>query len=191
LKKHAAETTRQIRDKKRGLQDRLADEANLIPTFEAWERERKEKLKPLLKVKTEENDAKKKEISEEYAEKFDEFREDLEERYEAEKRQLLDYPIFMAIADNIGYDAAGKNTYRILSREEYEDAGGAKFIKEIQQNDLFTTELVKRREFKDGKDTETTVSETVMPDAGIAGELRAFIELIETGQDHFFVSALS
>jgi type I restriction enzyme M protein len=191
LKKHPAETTEQIRNKKRGLQDRLAEEANLLSTFESWERERKEKLKPLLKAKTEENEEKKKEISEEYGEKVNEFKEDLEERYQAEKRQLLDYPIFMAIADNIGYDAAGKNTYLILSREEYEDAGGAKFIKETQQNDLFTLELVKRRELKDGKDTETTVSETIVPDAGIVGELRRFIEAIQTGQDDFFVSALS
>jgi type I restriction enzyme M protein len=191
LKKHAAATTEQIRNTKRGLQDRLAEETNLVQTFEEWERKRKEKLKPLLKAKTEESDEKKKEISEEYGEKIDEFKEDLEERYQAEKqRQLLDYPIFMAIADNIGYDAAGKNTYRILSREEYEDAGGAKFIKEIQQNDLFTVELTKRRELKDGKDTETTVGEKVLPDAGIVGELRGFIEAIETGQDDFFASAL-
>jgi type I restriction enzyme M protein len=192
LKKHAAKTTEDIRNRKRGLQDRLAEETKLVPTFELWESERKEKLKPLLKVKTEENDEKKKEISAEYGEKFDEFKEELEERYQAEKqRELLDYPIFMAIADNIGYDAAGRNIYRILSREEYEDADGAKFIKETQQNDLFTVELVKRCELKDGKDTETTVSETVVPDAGIVGELRRFIEAIETGQDDFFVSALS
>jgi type I restriction enzyme M protein len=192
LKKHEAEMTEQIRHTKRGLQDRLAEETNLVQTFGAWERERKEKLKLLLKVKTEANDEKKKEISEEYSEKFDEFKGDLEERYQAEKQQrLLNYPIFMAIADNIGYDAAGKNTYRILSREEYENAAGAKFVKEIQQNDLFTVELVKRRELKDGKDTETTVSETVLPDAGIVGDLRRFIEAIEAGQDDFFASALS
>ncbi|HEX8775433.1 MAG TPA: N-6 DNA methylase [Pyrinomonadaceae bacterium] len=192
LKKHTAETTERIRSTKRGLQDRLARETKLSQTFEAWERERKEKLKPLLNVKTEESDKKKKRISEEYGEKIDEFKEALEERYQAEKqRQLLDYPIFMAIADNIGYDAAGKNTYRILRREEYEDADGVKFIKEIQQNDLFTVELIKRRELKDGKDTETTVSEKVSPDAGIVGELRRFIEAIEAGQDDFFASALS
>ncbi len=192
LKKHAAKTTEQIRNTKRGLQDRLAEETKLAQTFEEWEQERKEKLKPLLKVKTEKNDAKKKEISEEYGEKIDAFKEELEERYQAGKqRELSDYPIFMAIADNIGYDAAGKNTYRTISREEYGNADGAKFIKETQQNDLFTVELVKRRELKDGKDTETTVSEKVVPDAGIVGELRRFIEAIETGQDDFFVSALS
>lgn len=191
LKKHTAETTEEIRNTKRGLQDRLAEETRLLPTFEAWERERKEKLKPLLKVKSEENDEKRKEIAEEYGEKIDEFKEDLEERYQAEKRGALrDYLIFMAIADNIGYDAAGRNTYHINSQEEYKDADGAKFVKETQQNDLFTVELVKRRELKDGKDTETTVSETIIPDAGIVGELRRFIEAIESGQDDFFASAL-
>jgi type I restriction enzyme M protein len=191
LKKHTAARTEQIRNTKRSLQDRLAEETNLVPTIEAWERERKEKLKPLLKAKSEVNDEKKKKISEEYGEKIEEFKEELEERYQAEKqRNLLDYPIFMAIADNIGYDAAGRNTYRITSREEYEDADGAKFVKETQQNELFTLELVKRRELKDGKDTETTISETVLLDAGIVSELRRFIEAIESGQDDFFVSAL-
>lgn len=192
LRKHAAATTEQIRDAKRGLQDRLAEETNLVKTFEQWERERKEKLKPLLKVKSEETDEKKKEISEEYSERASEFKEELEERYQAEKQRALhDYPIFMAIADNIGYDAAGKNIYRITSRDEYTGESGVKFVKEVQQNDLFTTEIVKRLELKDGKDTETTVSETVQPDAGIVGELRQFIEAIERGKDDFFVSALS
>ncbi len=190
LKKHAAQTTEQIRNTKRDVQDYLAEETKFVETFETLEREKKEKLKP-LKRRDEESEAKKKEISEEYGERFGNLREELEERYQAEKqRRLLDYPIFMAIADNIGYDAAGKNTYKIISRDEYE-TDGAKFIKEIQQNDLFTVELVKRRELKDGKDIENTVSETVQPDAGIVGELRRFIEAIENGEDDFFVSALS
>lgn len=192
LKKHTAAMTEQIRNAKRGLQDRLAEETRLVPTFEVWERERREKLKPLLKVKSDENDEKKNEITEEYSEKIENFKEDLEERYQAGKRGALqDYPIFMAIADNIGYDAAGRNTYRILRREEYEDADGAKFVKETQQNDLFTVELTKRLELKDGKDTETTISEIIVPDAGIIGQMRRFIEAVESGQDDFFVSALS
>lgn len=190
LKKYTAQTTEQIRNTKRCLLDRLAEETNLVNTFETLEREKKERLKP-LKARDEETEAKRKEISEEYGERVGGLREDLEERYQAEKqRQLLDYPIFMAIADNIGYDAAGKNTYKIISREEY-DEDGARLLKEIQQNDLFTVELVKRRELKDGKEIENTLSETVVTDAGIVGELRRFIEAIENGQDDFFVSALS
>lgn len=124
LKKHTAQMTEKIRNIKRGLQDALAEDANLVKTFEMWENEKKDKLK-LFRVKSEENDEKKKEISEEYSEKTSELKEDLEERYQAEKqRNLSDYPILMAIADNIGYDAAGKNTYKIVSSDEYEETDG-------------------------------------------------------------------
>lgn len=191
LKKHAAETTERIRRTKRGLQDSLAKQTNLVKTFEAWEQEKKSLLKP-LKAKDEETEIKRKEVSDEYAERVGAFKEDLEERYQLEKQNALpDYPILMAIADNIGYDAAGKNTYKIISREEYDDANGDKLVKEIQENDLFTVEIVRLKQLKDGKDTETTVRETILPDAGIVGELRRFIEAIDNGQDSFFASALS
>ncbi len=191
LKKHANKTTERIRQTKLGLQDSLAKQTNLVQTFETWEQEKRDKLKP-LKAKNEETETKKKEISDEYGERVGQFKEDLEERYQTEKQNALpDYPILMAIADNIGYDAAGKNTYKIIRREEYEEANGDKYVKETQENDLFTLEIVRLKQLKDGKDTETTVSETILPDAGIVGELRRFIEAIETGQDDFFVSALS
>lgn len=200
LKKHTAQTTEQIRNAKRGLQDRLADESNLVKTFEDWEREKKEKLKELKKGEPSAanffDDAAdgepltKEKISEHYGELTSQFKETLEERYQTEKQQALrDYPIFMAIADNIGYDASGKNTFR-RTTEETDDAEaiGVKIITEIQENALFTVRLVKRRTL-DGE--ETTVSETVLPDAGIVGELRRFIEAIENNQDDFFASALS
>lgn len=190
LKKHTAETTERIRQIKLGLQDSLAEESSLITTIETWEREKKELLKP-LKAKDEETESKKKLITEEYGEKIGDFKEALDERYQAARqRELLDYPIFMAIAENIGYDASGRNTYKVASREEYEDEEGAELIREIQENDLFTLEVVKRRELREGKDTETTVKELVLPDAGIVGELQRFIAAIESGQDSFFVSAL-
>lgn len=33
-----------------------------------------------------------------------------DEYQQAKQKELTDYPIFMAIADNIGYDATGKKT---------------------------------------------------------------------------------
>lgn len=39
--------------------------------------------------------------------------------------------------------------------------------------------IVRLKQLKDGKDTEATLSETILPDAGIVGELRRFIEAIE------------
>jgi type I restriction enzyme M protein len=186
LKKHTKETTEQIRKMKLGLQDSLVEETNLVQKIHSWEREKKALLKP-LKTKDEITESKKKEISEQYGDKIDSFKEELEERYRAERqRQLLDYPVFMAIADNIGYDGAGKNTHKVISREELTDETGSKLFKEIQENDLFTVEVVKRRQLE-SKDTEVTVREKILPDIGIVGELRRFIEAIESGQDSFFV----
>ena len=48
---------------------------------------------------------------EEYAAKIDELKNNLTEQYlQAKQSNLPDYPIFMAIADEIGYDATGKKT---------------------------------------------------------------------------------
>jgi type I restriction enzyme M protein len=53
----------------------------------------------------------KKEVTAEYNEKIDTLKEILAEQYTEEKQQVLDdYPIFMAIAEDIGYDATGKPT---------------------------------------------------------------------------------
>lgn len=44
-----------------------------------------------------------------YADKVDELKNKLTEEYQLTKqKQLPDYPIFMAIAEQIGYDATGK-----------------------------------------------------------------------------------
>ena len=195
LKKHTARMTEKIRNIKSDLQDKIAADTKLVKTVKVWETERKEKLKP-LKAKDEETKTKKKEISDEYAELRNEFKEELEEHYQVEKqKQLTDYPIFMAIAENIGYDASGKNTYKIISRDESEeiDGKGEKhiYITEVQENDLFTVEIVRERKLENGKEVENTVRETIQPDAGIVGELHRFIEAIENGKDDFFVSALS
>jgi type I restriction enzyme M protein len=48
---------------------------------------------------------------EEYAAKIDELTTNLTELYlQAKQNKLPDYPIFMAIAEEIGYDATGKKT---------------------------------------------------------------------------------
>ncbi len=50
----------------------------------------------------------KKELSDEYNEKIKAVKEALDDEFiEQVKKQLTDYPIFMAIAENIGYDATG------------------------------------------------------------------------------------
>lgn len=135
LKKHSSEITEIIRASKQNLQLDLIAQNKLIETASAWEKEKQALLKPLvlqhekakkklqgqnlsesdlayladLERKDEETKAKRQAISDEFNEKLNAFKEELEERYQAEKSaRLLNYPIFMAIAENIGYDATGK-----------------------------------------------------------------------------------
>ncbi len=55
--------------------------------------------------------SKKQDVSEEFDEKIESTREHLSEAYYLQyKNALADYPIFMAIAKEIGYDASGKET---------------------------------------------------------------------------------
>ena len=47
----------------------------------------------------------------EYADMIDKLKTRLTEEYQqAKQNELIDYPIFMAIAEEIGYDATGKKT---------------------------------------------------------------------------------
>ena len=53
----------------------------------------------------------KKEVADSYNQKIGDFKENMQEQYQNLKQAKLDdYPIFMAIAEDIGYDATGKPT---------------------------------------------------------------------------------
>lgn len=59
--------------------------------------------------KTEEFKAWKAELTKEYAERITEVKENLQDEYQEKlSRDVTDYPIFMAIAEQIGYDATGR-----------------------------------------------------------------------------------
>lgn len=72
-------------------------------------KEHKEKVKEY--EKSESFQAWKKETTEEYNERISNIKENLNDEYASlVKDRLNNYPIFMAIADNIGYDATGRET---------------------------------------------------------------------------------
>jgi type I restriction enzyme M protein len=130
----------------------------------------------------------KKAINEEYSDKLNAFKEELDERYQAEKQvRLPDYPIFMAIAENIGYDAKGNNSDKLISKKEFDNDKGEKIIIEIYQNDLFNTEKTKHRQLDKGKEVDVLIKETMLPNTGLIGELTRFIEAVEARQDSFFI----
>jgi len=87
----------------------------------------KESLDELEKLKEQ-----RQQISDDFDEKIEKTREVLSENYDSRyKKELNDYPIFMAITEEIGYDATGKET----GRNELEDIAKelAKFINTIEE----------------------------------------------------------
>ena len=69
-----------------------------------------------------------------YKEKIDLLKETLSEQFLEQKQKILDdYPIFMAIAEDIGYDATGKPT----NNNELEIIGKelTRFIKAIEKGE--------------------------------------------------------
>lgn len=135
LKKWTNEQSQRIKDTKLRLQERIKTEANYNATIEQWENEKKRIIKEhtgfenrtgLTNTKSIEKTADfaewKKQVSESYSQKIDELKEQLEERFtELRKAEMIDYPIFMAIAEQIGYDASGKeipvNELEIIGQE--------------------------------------------------------------------------
>jgi type I restriction enzyme M protein len=101
----------------------LKEQLNYHGQLEAWEKEKAKKLKELTGLeysgaislselkKTDDYKVWKDELNAYYTEKVNDLKEQLQEAYQqAKQRELPDYPIFMAIADDIGYDATGKPT---------------------------------------------------------------------------------
>ncbi len=147
LKKHTAEMTEAIQHKKISLQDKLKEQNNFLKQLQALEKQKTQQIKALKgfdnpeglqgKALTDSENYKawKQLVNAEYKEKADAIKETLTEQYIEQKQQLLDdYPIFMAIAEDIGYDATGKPT----NNNELDLIGNelARFIAAIEKGEV-------------------------------------------------------
>ena len=123
LKKYSNAHTEKLSNQKAAIQIRLKGQFNYHGQLEAWEKEKTKKLKELTGLeysaaisvaelkKTDDYKVWKDELNAFYTEKVNDLKEQLQEAYQqAKQRELPDYSIFMAIADDIGYDATGKPT---------------------------------------------------------------------------------
>lgn len=123
LRKHSDSVTKRIRNTKQKLKDSIASKGELVKKLDDIDRRRKKALKELLKRpefselskdELKQNDAyqaAKKELSDKFNAEGEELRFELTEQYtDARRSDLPDYPIFMAIAEDIGYDATGRPT---------------------------------------------------------------------------------
>ncbi len=145
LKKYTAKITENIQHQKTGLQDTLKEQNDYLKQLQTLDKQKKQQIKDLKGFDNPENllgkaltDSEsykewKKQLNTEYKEKADAIKENLSEQYTEKKQQLLeDYPIFMAIAEDIGYDATGKST----NNNELDLIGSelARFITAIEQD---------------------------------------------------------
>ncbi|MBQ4478162.1 MAG: restriction endonuclease subunit M [Bacteroidales bacterium] len=124
LKKWSKEQTAKLVDTKKNIEGELLKNSNYIMQRQTWDLEIREKQRNKandIKTKhritasaakqTEEYKAWNSELLAEYASKVEELKTQLIEEYQQTKQSKLpDYPIFMAIAEEIGYDATGKKT---------------------------------------------------------------------------------
>jgi len=123
LKKHTAKMTETIKNQKISLQDEIKESNNYLKQLQTLDKQKKQAINALKdfnnpeglqgKVLTNSENYKewKKQLNAAYKEKADTIKEALIEQYIAQKQQLFeDYPIFMAIAEDIGYDSTGKPT---------------------------------------------------------------------------------
>jgi type I restriction enzyme M protein len=123
LRKHKASQTEKIGNLKDKLKEKVKTDNKFIATVEQWEKAKNDAVKKLEdEAKAKNPKASKKEIGEmikdeksklqqEFTDKVNSLKEELVEKYFAEKQSKLDdYPVFMAIAEDIGYDATGRST---------------------------------------------------------------------------------
>lgn len=124
LRKWKKDETDKLVQQKKDIESRLLRDSNYLAQRSLWDLEIKQKQK--LKAEeikgrqrisvttakqTEEYKTWNASMQEEYAAKIDDLKSRLTEQYLlAKQSQLPDYPIFMAIAEEIGYDATGKKT---------------------------------------------------------------------------------
>jgi type I restriction enzyme M protein len=81
-----------------------------------------------------------------------------------------DEAIFMAIAENIGYDATGRKTFKTISSKVIGDAKT-----DVVRCDLFDMEFIYKRDTFDPENWIETHRQ-VLPDTGLTDEYRKFME---------------
>lgn len=147
LRKHKQNQTDKIANQKNKLKYQIKKDNNYIKTVEDLEKEKNLEIKKLEKSAKEKNpEITKKELAElikddksklqsEFTDKVNLLKEELTEKYFFEKQKTLDdYPIFMAIAEDIGYDATGRQTGKNELIEI--SAELSKFITHINKTEL-------------------------------------------------------
>lgn len=189
LKKHPKKHTEKLQNLKTTIQNSIKAEFKYLATIEKWDKEKKEIIAKMKGFKKPEGKTEKEikasqefkewkaKITQEYADKLTELQEEMTIKYDEERaKKLPDYSIFMAIAENIGYDAAGKSSTLIKNKKE-EVKETIKTISELHSHDLYDERIIKTYDIHNEKEELATKKE-IIP-AGILAELQKFINKLE------------
>jgi len=136
LKKYTKKQSNNIKVLKLKLQDKVKTEYDYVKKIRTLEAEKKEKTKALNAQYAKGSEVLKElkaELSKEYKEKVEQLKDIVNDAYKLSKKEALkayDYDIFMAIAEDIGYDATGKETQ--LNELDYIGQELGKFIESIE-----------------------------------------------------------
>lgn len=146
LKKHSEKETERIRDAKEALKNEILDKNGFWKEHDRIQAAKNKHLKSLKGFtppsgvpvkelpKSEAFQEWKKSVNDQYSEQLNVVKEKLAEQWDARRRSLAgDYDIFMAIAEDIGYDATGKPT----GNNELEIIGQelARFIQSVEEDE--------------------------------------------------------
>lgn len=190
VKKYTKSHTQKLLSLKELTQNEIRQEFKYFETIEQWELEKKNKINAMngfhntsglvsikeIKASQAFKDWKM-EVNQDHNDKISYLQEEMKVRYQEEKStRLPDYPIFMAIAKNIGYDAVGKSSSKLINKEELIE-GKYKTITEHKSHDLFDERISKKYDIHDDKEELSTRKE-ILP-KGILYELKKFIESVE------------
>ena len=147
LKKYTAEQTEAICYERFALQDKLKDECGFEAKLREIEAKKKTHIRDLTGFEnpdeltgsalkqSEAYKAWRDEVNAMYREEIDTLKEVLTEQYTEAKQEILDdYPIFMAIAEDIGYDATGKSTS--INELDFIGQELARFIEAIERGEV-------------------------------------------------------
>lgn len=124
LKKWTKKESESLISAKRRIEYRLLKDNDYLAQRQAWEIaikeaqkgkaneiKNREKISITAAKQTDEYKSWNTDLLAEYANKVDELKSHMTDEYQqAKQKELVDYPIFMAIAEEIGYDATGKKT---------------------------------------------------------------------------------
>ena len=143
LKKYAINKTEKIQNIKFKIQNSVKLKHKFYERISAFEAEKKKELKEMKGLvfnvpfsqyrETEEYIEWRNSVNSKYIDKINLLKEELNQAYiEKSRTQLPDYPIFMAIAEEIGYDATGKSTE--INELEWISEELTKFINYIENN---------------------------------------------------------